>query len=145
MLRSHHTAWRYADFDAVSGRLRPLSVWRTLVRRPVTAGWYGQIAKHQVVVFCANGGLSLAIDGKIHIFDNSIGVEWKTLGSTRHIGISAGSVILLDAVYAPELGARNLANDLTAGAEEEHFDFGLFIFNLSRDRQRRDQICLSHG
>lgn len=144
MLRSHHTAWRYAHFDAVSGRVKPVPVWRTLVRRPVTSGWYDQIATYQVVVFCANGGLSLAIDGKIHAFDDSVTVEWRKLGSTRRVAIFAGSVSLLDAEYAPDRLTRNLANDLTAGVEEEHFDFGLFILNLSRDRGRRDRICHSH-
>jgi len=48
--------------------------------------------------------------------------------------------MILELTYDPPIIDPPLSEDPTAFVEEEHFDFGLFLANLSRDQSRQARM-----
>lgn len=140
LLRSHASAWRYAQVEPDANTIRILPLWKGIhLRRKKTVGWYEHLGGSLVAIYCLKGALQLSVNGKTVAFDERIEVQVTRVGSQQSVRVAREGNSLFESSYPYRRSVSDA--DMTAGVEEEHFDFGLFLQNLARDPSRRLRLC----
>lgn len=128
------------DFDPVAGRLTTFSRKAEPGRVPnQISGLFDHLGGRLVLLFRLDGVLYLQVESqRIPMAHHAI-----ELGSTkgrRVLRVLSGRRAVLELTYDPPIIDPPLSEDPTAFVEEEHFDFGLFLANLSRDQGRQARM-----
>jgi hypothetical protein len=142
ILRSHASAWRFAEFNPATGHIRRIPVWKFLrFRRRQTDGWFSDIGGTFVALFRAAGQLSLAVGGDVIPFDDEVRIEHKKARTENELVISRGPMFRRSIRYSSPHPWPPLDRDLTPNVEEEQYDFGLFVHNVYHDASRRIRLA----
>ena len=133
-------------FDAATGRLerysRSTSAGRLRAENEPVSGHYSDMGTTLGVLFRYGGALSLQLgDRRWRVDDSHSRVTWERSGSTARFSISNenGGFETIEYTPGPNSGPP-LADDSTPFAEDEDWDFGLFVRNILADAGRRDRI-----
>jgi hypothetical protein len=111
-------------------------------------GFFACLGGMQCVLYRQQGRLMLSVKGINSVFDD-LSVSTMTISRIvsgdiiyflRHITISDDSQIIFETDYTEN--GPYFENDVTM-YEVEDFDFGLFLENLSKNRERRNVIFTS--
>jgi hypothetical protein len=109
-------------------------------------GYYSEISKKEIVFFRENATLFLLIDFQKFIFDHFSIHSYTQKRSlvnhqvhlVRHITIKSHEMIIFDDDYDEIVPTFEM--DMTPFAEDEDFDFGLFLENVSKDKSRQSRL-----
>jgi hypothetical protein len=103
------------------------------------AGSFDYLGDRLVLLFRQGGVLYLQIDDlKTPMHEYT--VELQSTGNHRELRLLCSGKVVSAIEYAAPILDPPLALDPTPFVDEEHFDFGLFIANVSRDPTRQGQL-----
>ena len=94
-----------------------------------------------VLLFRQDGYLYLQIDDHRLILSNHI-IEFRLLDVYKVLRVSNDRKVVFELTYLPPVIDPPLSEDPTPFVEEEHFDFALFLANLSWDHERQSRLYL---
>ncbi len=141
MILKRHTVFdAMGDYDPVTGTLTTFSRKAEPGRVPgQVSGVFDHVGGKLVLLFRLDGVLYLQVeDERIRMADNTINV--RSVTGHRVLRVLSNSRVVLELTYDAPIIDPPLSEDPTAFVEEEHFDFGLFLANLSRDRGRQARM-----
>jgi len=137
-LQSHDEFAHVARFHPVDGDfvvMRRESAPR-LLDEPL-GGVFSQCLDRLVVLYRGDDGLHLRIGEVDHRLDE-VSLTWFRSESIARLVIET-----ISGVEVFEYPAATVPGfDFSAGAEEEHFDFGLFLANVAADQDRAARLYL---
>lgn len=103
------------------------------------SGHFDYIGPKLVLLFRLNDVLYFEIDGqRMTMHDHAI--DLRSVIGHRALRVVRDNRIVLEWTYAAPVIDPPLAVDPTPFVEEEHFDFGLFLANVSQDRSRQANL-----
>lgn len=139
LIRSHSSFWRLADVDPDTGRVTLLPIWRGWTQRnQETKGWFAGFSEGLVAIYSHHGQLYVTC-GAAHVLFKSIDVEYSSAGKKKRLRLRRSNELLFAAEYRVRI--PQFANDPTPHVDPEHFDFGLFLHNLSEDAARIERLA----
>jgi hypothetical protein len=143
ILKRHKIYDRLAEFDPSTGKLDEFS--RSADSRRAEGaimGFYDTLGGTRALLFRLAGVLYLQIGAeRVSLADHAI--ELHNVSPRRLLRVLSRGVKVIEAAYdAPETDPP-LSEDPTPCVEEEHFDFGLFLANLSRNRSRQARLFVT--
>jgi hypothetical protein len=141
MILKRHTVFdTLADYDPATGTFVTFSRAREPGRASSrVTGAFDFLGEKRVLLFWLAGVLYLQVEGqRMTMADHTI--ELQTVGGRRVLRVLSGTSVVLELTYDPPIIDPPLSEDPTPGVEEEHFDFGLFLANLSQDRGRQARV-----
>lgn len=104
---------------------------------PEIAGSFSEVKNGAFVLYRYRGQIFLRAFGNVYELDNQTVVNVCGTGFKRRMSIQTMGCCVLDMEY--ELVSRNaISCDPTPFVEDEDFDFGLFVSNMSKSRERRE-------
>ena len=143
LLQSHRSFDTIGDYDPTTGRFDTFS--RRAEPNRVTgqlSGAFDHIGGKRVLLYRLADSLYLEIDGQRLPLEKHV-VEVRPVNGRRLLRVlSAGRVVAELTYDLPPLDPP-LSVDPTAFAEEEDFDFGLFLHNVSHDPSRQMRMYRS--
>lgn len=104
------------------------------------AGTFDLLGGTVVILFRFGGSLTLDIGGSIREPLKELTVEWTRGGSYSRLEIWRMDTSLSILEYVVPTLNPPLQLDPTPGVDEEDWDFGLFIFNVSADLARQERL-----
>lgn len=141
ILRSFSDYAILVEFDPVnavakkispSGRASSRADWNV-------CGVFGELAGALVSLYRAKGVIYLQIDGDAYLLDENVSVSYQKSASTCSLAVKSllpdGKGCRVDYPAPEVIGA--VGEDPTPFVDEEDFDFGLMIFNVASDAERR--------
>lgn len=139
-LQSHRAFDTVADYDPETGHFETFSRRIEPNRLAVQpSGAFDFIAGKLVLLYRLGDALYLDIDGRRLRLDTHV-IEVRPVNGRRVFRVSSAGQPVAELAYdAPPLD-RPLSTDRTPFIEEEHFDFGLFLHNVSRDASRQKRM-----
>lgn len=139
LLQSKNKYHRLASLDIVSGRIE----WRHRNKDfdpPIQSlqGSIGKIGKHILCLYKYDDVLHFRVDTKDFELtkDVTIGIE-NLRCRRRRLSILKNGREIFEFTYFRPINPIPLSLDPTPHIEEEDFDFGLFVYNVANDSQRR--------
>jgi hypothetical protein len=141
MILNRHTVFdTLADFDPTTGAFATFSRAGEPGRASgLVSGAFEYLGGRRVLLFRVAGVLYLQVEGqRMTIADHTI--ELRSVGGCRVLRVLSDTTVVLELPYDPPIIDPPLSEDPTPFVEEEHFDFGLFLANLSRDRGRQGRV-----
>jgi hypothetical protein len=140
ILKRHSVFDTLADYDPVMGTFLTFSRASEPVRASgQVSGTFDYLGGKRILLFRHAGVLYLQVDSqRVTMADHTI--ELQTVGGRRVLRVLSGTRIVLELTYVPPLIEPPLSEDPTPFVEEEHFDLGLFLASLSRDRGRQGRV-----
>jgi hypothetical protein len=137
-LQSFRTVWRYGSFDPATGRFTYLPIWTALVKAPRWQGWYAELGGELAVLYVQEQSLWFFSKGTHMQLGSTASATLKQHGRWQVLELQQRDAhIRLEYLKSRRWSP---SYDVTAGAEDEHFDFGLFICNVVNNRTKRDVI-----
>ena len=141
LLQSHQSFDTVADYDPTTGTFNTFS--RKAEPGRVSSGHRGGVFDHlggkRVLLYRLAGVLYLEVDGQRILMEGHV-VEVHPVNGDRVLRVLADGTVVFELTYSPPHLDPPLSDDPTAFVEEEDFDFGLFLTNVSRDRERQARI-----
>lgn len=127
-------------YDSSSGTLTTFSRMTEPSRASSEiSGHFDYLGENCVLLFRLAGVLYLQIEHqRMTMADHTI--ELRSDGGHRVLQVLSDSKVVVEMTYDPPIIEPPLSEDPTPFVEEEHFDFGLFLANLSRDQGRKARI-----
>ena len=140
ILKCHTEFDKMGEYNPVTGTLSTFSRKAEPGRVPAQiSGLFDQLGGKLILLFRLAGVLYLQVDGqRIPIGDHAI--DLRSVNGRRVLRVRSGSKSVLEVMYNPPIIEPPLSEDPTAFVEEEHFDFGLFVANLSKDKSRQGSL-----
>ena len=140
LLQSYKVHDVLADFDPVTGAFLQFSRGAEPARAAgQEAGDFDYIDGKRVLVFRFDGNLYMQVDDQRMRLDE-ISVELRCPNGRRILCVLSRGKAVLELTCDPPVLDPPLSDDPTPFVEEQDFDFGLFLANLSRDRSRQSRI-----
>lgn len=138
LLQSQDKFDEVAELDPASGKLRWLS--KEQARSPHIQGHVSRLGNKVACLYRSDDGtLHFRIDNQVFPLNPGTFVS-HTKGRPNTLSVIRGGTVLYKWVYtSPDIDPP-LEFDPTPMVEEEDFDFGLFVSNVSRDPERREGI-----
>jgi hypothetical protein len=140
LVQSHQSFDTVADYDpatqtffAFSRRAEPARL-----SEPIT-GAYEILGGKRIVLYRRRNALYLDVDHRT-IPLNEHSVDVLSAKSYRLLRISRGGNVVLELKYPAPVLDPPVAEDPTPFVQEEDFDFGLFLRNVSRDTARQSRM-----
>ena len=129
-----------AELEPTTGRLTWYSKHQTpaLAFRPIR-GHVARLDGHTLILYREATMLHLRIDDADFELTDDTYIE-LVRGNLNVLTVIRRGVVLFSWTYKPPVIEPPLEMDPTPFVEEEHFDFGLFVYNVMRDACRRDRI-----
>jgi hypothetical protein len=146
MILKRHTVFdTMGDFDPVTGALTLFSRAANPERVPgQLSGLFDEVGGKLVLLFRLDGILYLQVgDQRMAMDDHTI--ELQSANGYRILRVLSGRRVAFELTYDPPIISPPLSDDPTPFVEEEHFDFGLSLANLSRDRGRQARMFSGPG
>ena len=127
-------------YDPVTGTLTTFSRKEEPGRaRGQSSGLFDHLGEKLVLLFRLDNVLYLQVEGqRMPMADHAI--EVRSVNGRQVLRVLSNSKVVLELTYDPPIIDPPLSEDPTPFVEEEHFDFGLFLANLSKDQNRQDRI-----
>jgi len=141
LLQSHQSFDTVADYDPKTGAFATLSRKAHPARMAAEQcrGVFDDLGGKRVLLYRLAGVLFLDVDGRPTPMQGQVVELYPVNGERILRGLVDGSVAF-ELRYRPPHLDPPLADDPTAFAEEEDFDFGLFLANVSRDPERQARM-----
>ncbi len=135
ILQDHKAFANVAEFDAATNHIR----WRR--REPGEpfriSGWIGDVGHKQVLLFKNEGRLFLRVGGDDLPVDE-ISAELLKIDHRRHLKIRRAGAVVFDVEYAKPVISPPINDVLSPGEDEESYDYGLMLYNILSDPERRN-------
>lgn len=128
------------DFDPVSGVLDVYPRAR-VAGRPMVFGSFAWLSGQLCVFYRFEGVLWLQVGDRRWPLEDGFSVEWVSFGdelSELVVRDKSSDEDLVRISYQPT--GQLYDDDVTPFVEREHFDFGLFVWNVLNDEDRRRRI-----
>lgn len=103
------------------------------------SGSFDDIGGKRVLLFRVADVLCLQVDSHRMPMD-SLAIDVRSVKGLRVLSVRSHGKVILEMRYEPPHLDPPLALDPTPFVEEEDFDFGLFLANVSRDRNRQARM-----
>ncbi len=129
---------RVGYFDPATGVVEALSRKAAgLSDSAPIAGHFGRLGGRRIVLFRDGGALALRVDDRAYgiTADTQARLERGWLFHT--LTLHHGGAVVLSITYRRPFIFPPLSWDFTPFAEEEHFDFGLFLYNVIASPERQ--------
>jgi hypothetical protein len=144
LLQSNPSFDTLAEYDPETGRFETFSrrAEPTRVTGPI-CGEFDYLDGKRVMLYRLGDNLYLEIDGQKLPLDKHT-VELRRVNGRRLLQVlfTDGRVVT-ELIYDPPKIDPPLHLDPTPGVEEEHFDFGLFLHNVSHNPPRQMRMYRS--
>jgi hypothetical protein len=137
LLQLHRLFDTVADYDPATGRFETFS--RRAEPNRVAghiSGVYDYIGGKRMLLYRVADGLFLEIDGQRLPLEKHA-VDVRHMNGRRILRVLSADKVIIELPYDPPELELPLSLDPTAFAEEEDFDFGLLLHNVSRDPSRQ--------
>jgi len=142
ILRSHDNFDTLADYDPAT-RARSVFSKRGEPERASSqhiSGFFSELGGKRILFYRLAGSLYVDVDGRRVPFAGHT-IELMTAGRDRTLRMLSGADVVLEVSYDQEPWHPSIWEViLTPFAEEEHFDFGLFLENVWRDPARQARM-----
>lgn len=134
----------FAVFDPESGAfvVYQKSAFPLMVTRPI-GGHYAQVDEGTIMLFRLQDQLHLRIEELDFVLGESMIVRIDKGDSHNILRLLEGSNTIFTWKYQRPRIFPPLEDDLTPFVEEEDFDFGLYIQNVTQDQGRRNRAYRS--
>jgi hypothetical protein len=109
-----------------------------LASHPI-AGHIAYLNGHMLALYRDTGVLHFRIDDNDFALTRQTRIELAR-GDVNILKVVRDDVMLLEWTYKPPIIEPPLDMDPTPFVEEEDFDFGLFVYNVTKDAGRRNRI-----
>jgi hypothetical protein len=140
LLQSHKSFDTMADYDPATGTFVTFSRGAEPARASgQKAGAFDSIGGKRVLLFRLAGMLYFQVDSQRMRMDHYT-IELRSVNGRQVLRVLSNGKVVLELTYDPPLLDPPLAEDPTPFVEDEDFDFGLFLSNLSRDRSRQSRM-----
>lgn len=140
LLQSHNSFDTMADYDPVTGTL--VIFTRSADAAGASgekAGAFDEIGGKRVLLFRLGGVLYLQVENQRMRMDDHA-IELRSVNGRRVLQVRSNGKVVVELTYDPPLLDPPLSVDPTPFVEEEDFDFGLLLSNLSKDRSRQSRM-----
>ncbi len=131
-----------AEFDPATGGLRKHSRRTLGVNAPDVkeiVGSFADIKSGLLVLFQSRGRIVFWASGKEFELDGQTIVDVHGSGCKKRLTIKTNGAVVHDLDY--ELANDDaISDDPTAFVDGEDYDFGVFVSNISKDKDRRDVL-----
>lgn len=143
LLQSHRSFDTVGDYDPMTGRFEIFSR-RAEPNRVVgqLCGAFDHLGGKRVLLYRLADNLCLEIDGQKLSLDKHV-VEVRSVNGRHLLRVLSDGRIVTELTYDPPQLSPPLSLDPTAFVEEEDFDFGLFLHNVSHDPSRQMRMYRS--
>ena len=137
LLQSHRSFDTIGEYDPITGRFETFSR-RADPKRAAgqVLGVFDNIGKKRVLLYRLADGLNLEIEGKKLPLARHV-IKMERVNEHSIIRVLSQGQCISDLMYETP---RLLADDSALFAEEEDFDFGLFLHNVSHDVSRQTRM-----
>jgi hypothetical protein len=140
LLQSHKSFNTMADYDPVTGTFVTFSRSSEPARASgKKAGAFDDIGGKRALLFRLAGVLYLQVENQRMQMDDHA-IELQSVHGRRVLQVFSDGKVVLELTYDPPILDPPRAMDPTPFVEEEDFDFGLLLSNLSRDRSRQSRM-----
>ncbi|MBN1254275.1 MAG: hypothetical protein JXA50_03285 [Deltaproteobacteria bacterium] len=136
-LQNNNNFDEIAEYDTETGNYY-LHLKSTLKsKQPIkTNGFYAFLSDMFFALYVDKGELKLRFTKSIIILSDNIKIEISGKPESRNLQIIEDRNILFEHKYSIDI-PNNFQDDPTPFVEDEDFDFGLFIANISKDKIRK--------
>ncbi|MBX3421510.1 MAG: hypothetical protein KF752_08140 [Pirellulaceae bacterium] len=132
---------RIAQIDGKSGELQLLPMNDSSLSLRTTGRFTDQVGAI-LAFFAADGVLFLRLNDFVCEFTDSVDIRLLGVSSDRRISVYRDGVELYSTACRVNVTDK-FDDDLTAFVDDEDFDFGLFLMNVSKSPDRK-AILLQH-
>lgn len=133
---------RLAQFDPKAGSLKIYSRKHLGDRAPKISeieGWFSEHRDDPLVLYRTADTIFFRIHGNDFVLDENTEVQVHGTSQRRKLYVKRFGKTIYETEYAlPQ--TEPTPNDQTPFIEEEDFDFGLFVSNISRDPRRKSVL-----
>jgi hypothetical protein len=141
LLQSQDKFDSLAELDVATGAVSWLSRSSVEVARVEICGHFSTLAGRLIMLYRFEGVLRLRIDDLVFALTDIHGLERTLLPENMaRLTLFEGDAPVFSMTYRRPHIFPPLALDPTPFVEEEHFDFGLFVYNVLNDPGRRARI-----
>jgi hypothetical protein len=138
ILQRHTVFDTWGDFNPETGMLRTFSK-KSASKCGPTSGLFDYLGETLVILYRLDDNLYLLVGNRqMQMADHVIEID--SSGGRRIFRVIAGDATVLELAYDQPIIDPPLSEDWTQMVEEDHFDFGLFLANLSRDHIRQSHM-----
>jgi hypothetical protein len=141
MILKRHTVFDIlADYDPATDTFVTFSRTSDPGRASAqVTGAFDFLGDTRVLLFRLEGILYLQFSTqRMRMADHTI--EVKSISGGRVLRVLSDKAVMLELIYEPAIIDPPLSQDPTPFVEEEDFDFGLFLANLSHNRARQARV-----
>jgi hypothetical protein len=138
LLRSFDKYNRFADFDPQTGQLRERSA-RSLGGPQRFQGFFTTLGGQRIALYRASDGIHVHCQDKDFELSRAH-VDRRREGQQYLLDLSDANGSVVSVRYSPPALYPPLEMDPTAFVEEEDFDFGLLLSNISKDPVRQSRM-----
>ena len=140
-LQSHQSFDTVAEYDPSTRTFTTFSrnVEPSRVPTGQLSGVFDHLGERRVLLYRLDGVLYLEIDDDRIPMEGHV-VEVYAANEDRVLRVFGNSTVVFELTYSSPHLDPPLSDDLTAFVEEEDFDFGLFLANVSRDQERQSRM-----
>ncbi len=110
-----------------------------LAEHPIS-GHFSVLDDHLIALFRYKGFLHLLVDDDLLKFNHKTSVKLDLVEDQRILRIFQNHQSVYTLTYRLQKQSLSLEKDITPFLDAEHFDFGLFVFNVFHDDRRRNRI-----
>jgi hypothetical protein len=139
LLQFHQSFDILAEYDPATGGFAAFSRSAEPARVHFVQGTFDYLSGKRVILYRLAGVLYLDVDGERVPVEDHV-VEVRPLNGDRVLRVRGDRGLVFEVAYSPRRLDPPLSEDPTAFIDEEDFDFGLFLRNVSRDRERQSRI-----
>lgn len=128
-----------AEFDDEKGTLREYSRQFLAAQAPKIAetdGWFSHIRGGVLILYRKTGNIFFRVNDNEFVLDKGTEVEVFGPREKRKLVLKRNAQVVFDIEYEL-LQEPPIPNDPTPFIEEEDFDFGVFVSNISKDPKRK--------
>jgi hypothetical protein len=141
LLQSHQSFDTVAEYDPTTRTFTTFSRKAEPGRASSgqRSGVFDYLGERRVLLYRLAGVLYLEVDDQRIPMEGHV-VEVHPVNGDRVLRVLANSTVVIELMYIPPHLDPPLSDDPTAFVEEEDFDFGLFLTNVSRDQERQARM-----
>ena len=139
-LRSREEYDCLATFEPSVGTLKKYSLRALGDKAPsITDGCFSEVEEGILILYRSVGNIFFQIYNKIFLINDKIEIEVFGPREKRKLQVVRDGKVIYETTYTPP-GPGMIEGDPTPFVEEEHFDFGLFVSNISKNPGRKDRF-----
>ena len=127
-----------AAFDESAKKIKEYSKKELGDKEPDTCGWFSRLQDMLIATYGLPGGhFFILVNEQLFELAPDEVVNVQGHRNARQLKVFQGDKLRFEVTYSLEGEDQIIPNDPTPFVEEEDFDIGLFISNISRDPKRR--------